>query len=103
MDLKIMEVRLKNAGYKCLWDYIGDFKQTVYNSALYNGRQSKYTVIAKELEKIFDQRVSESLSPQYTTDTELAAPVLPSEREYSIGIQTAEDQGSKKYPHVRRR
>jgi hypothetical protein len=32
--MKIMEVRLKNAGYESMWVCIDDFKQIVYDSAL---------------------------------------------------------------------
>jgi hypothetical protein len=92
MNMKIMEVRLKNAGYESMWVYIDDFKQIVCNSALYNGRRSKYSSTLRKLELIFDQRITEALSAPYITDTELAAPILPEAKEYSLGIQTAEDR-----------
>jgi hypothetical protein len=71
--------------------FIDDFKQMVCNSALKNGRPSHYSSTSRKLEKIFDQRITKALSAPYIDDTELAAPILPEAKEYSLGIKTAED------------
>ena len=96
MDLRTMEIKLKEDQYQTVADYIRDFDQMVTNTVLFNGDAHDVTQHAFQLRLAFDRNLLALPSKDFTEPTaaekkakKAAAPKPPPRRESRSSIGTA--------------